>query len=132
MTRDDVQRWLDRYIEAWRDYDPTLIGSLFSEDAEYRFFPYQEPVRGRAEIVRSWIAPEAHESQRDAPGSWEAQYEPWAVDGDRAVAIGTSRYFATADEPEKLYFNVYLLEFDANGACRRFTEYYVLDRSGQA
>ena len=32
MTRDDVQRWLDRYVEAWRSYDPDAIGDLFAED----------------------------------------------------------------------------------------------------
>lgn len=131
MTNDDVQRWLDQYIEAWRTYDAALIGDLFSEDAEYRFFPYQAPVRGRAEIVRSWVSPNADESQRDEPGSWEAHYEPWAIDGERAVAVGTSRYFPTASEPEKLYHNAYLIEFDGDGRCRRFTEFYVLDRAGQ-
>jgi ketosteroid isomerase-like protein len=132
MTGDDVQVWLDRYIEAWRSYDEARIGDLFSEDAEYRFFPYQEPVRGRAEIVRSWVAPNADESQRDEPGSWEAHYEPWAIGGDRAVAVGTSRYFASAGQPEKLYHNAYLMEFDGEGRCRRFTEFFILDPGRQA
>ena len=29
MTHDDVQAWLDRYIAAWRSYDPEAIGDLF-------------------------------------------------------------------------------------------------------
>jgi hypothetical protein len=126
MTHDDVQRWLDRYIEAWRSYDPGQIGELFSEDAEYRYRPYGDPVRGRAEIVRSWVTPEGAESELDAPDSWSAQYEPFAVDGHRAVAIGWSRYLATDDEPAKLYHNCYLLQFDDDGRCSRFTEFFML------
>ncbi|MEA2609382.1 MAG: hypothetical protein QOJ75_1625 [Chloroflexota bacterium] len=125
MTRDDVQRWLDAYIAAWRTYDPAAIGDLFSEAAEYRFHPWDEPVRGRDAIVRAWVAPGDNESQRDEPDAWEARYEPYAVEGDRAVAVGWSRYRAEGDTPEKLYHNCYLLEFDADGRCRGFTEFFI-------
>jgi ketosteroid isomerase-like protein len=125
VTHDDVQRWLDRYVAAWRTYDPPAVGDLFSDDAEYRYHPWDSPIMGRAEIVRSWVAPEGNESQRDVPTAWDARYEPYAVDGDRAVAIGWSRYFADGDTPEKLYHNCYLLEFDGAGRCRSFTEYFV-------
>ena len=45
MTRDDVPRWLDRYVEAWRSYDPDAIRALFSADAEYRYHPWDAPAR---------------------------------------------------------------------------------------
>lgn len=125
MTHDDVQRWLDRYIDAWRTYDPAAIGELFAEDADYRYHPWGEPVHGRAAIVGDWVAPEDSASTRDEPDSWDAHYEPYAMDGDHAVAIGWSRYFARGDTPEKLYHNVYLLDFDGDGRCRNFTEYFV-------
>ena len=86
MTRDDVQRWLDAYVDAWRTYDREAIGALFAEDARYAYQPYREPVVGRDAIVADWL------DDPDAAGSWEAQYEPYAVDGDRAVAVGESRY----------------------------------------
>lgn len=125
MTHDDVQGWLDRYIAAWRSYDAAAIGDLFSEDATYRYHPWDDPIETRAEIVRAWIAPDGKESSRDEPDSWDASYEPFAVDGQHAVAVGWSRYFAAGNTPEKLYHNVYLLEFDGEGRCRSFTEYFV-------
>ena len=129
MTHDDVQRWLDRYIAAWRSYDPGAIGDLFAEDAEYRYHPWDEPERGRETIVRDWVEPAGGASTRDAPDTWDAHYAPYVVAGDRAVATGWSRYFATAESPEKLYHNVYLLDFDGEGRCRSFIEYYVLQPS---
>jgi ketosteroid isomerase-like protein len=39
VTRDDVQQWLDRYVEAWRSYDADAIGELFAEDATYKYHP---------------------------------------------------------------------------------------------
>ena len=116
MDRDGVQRWLDGYIEAWRSYDPEAIGSLFTDDVEYRYRPWDEPVRGRDAVVASWTG------DPDEPGTWDAAYDAWAVDGDRAVAVGTSDY----PRDGRRYHNVFLLEFDADGRCRRFTEVFAL------
>jgi hypothetical protein len=130
MTRVEVQRWLDRYVAAWKSYDEAEIADLFSTDAEYRYHPWDEPVRGRDAIVADWIAPNGNASSKDAEGTYDAAYEAWAVDGDRAVAVGTSDYFTDASRTtrDRRYHNVYLLEFDADGRCRSFTENYQLER----
>lgn len=128
MTRDDVQAWLDRYVAAWETYDPAAIGDLFAEDATYRYHPADEPIVGRDAIVRSWIDPDpgSAASGRDEPGTYEARYEPYAVDGDRAVAVGWSRYWtdATRVAERETYDNCFLLELDGAGRCRAFTEFY--------
>ena len=136
MDRDSVQAWLDAYVDAWLTYDPKAIGDLFSEDAEYRYHPYDQDddvVRGREAIVRSWTAPEGSESGRDAPGTYDAHYEPFAVDPTerRAVALGWSRYYTdgTQSEVERTFDNCYLLEFDGDGRCRSFTEFF-MERKG--
>jgi hypothetical protein len=130
LTRADVQAWLDAYVEAWETYDPDAIGRLFADDAEYRYHPWDVPVRGRAAIVASWVAPDGSASGRDEPGTYDAHYAPWAVDGDRAVAVGTSDYFtdATRTKRERRYHNTYLLEFDAERRCRSFTEAFIQER----
>ncbi len=120
MTRDDVARWLDRYADAWRTYDPDAIRSLFSADAEYRYHPWDEPVRGRDAIVADWLA------NRDQPDAWQAAYRPWAVDGDAGVATGVSRYDDAKGRRE--YHNVFLCRFDTDGRCREFTEVDALRR----
>lgn len=128
MTHEDAQGWLDRCVAAWRTYDPTAIGDLFAAEARYRYHPWDEPAVGRADIVRAWLAPGGDESGRDEPGTWDAHHGPFAVEGDRAIAIGRSRYFAHGDQPERTYHNAYPLEFDGDGRCRSFTGYYVHQR----
>jgi uncharacterized protein (TIGR02246 family) len=127
MMRDDVQAWLDRYIAAWASYDADAIGDLFTDDALYRFHPSDDGFVGRDAIVAAWLAPSGDASTRDEPGTWEARYEPFAIDGDRAVAVGWSRYFtdATRSTVENVWDNVYLLEFAPDGRCRLFVESYV-------
>ena len=119
MDRADVDAWLERYAAAWRSNDADEIGRLFSEGCQYRYQPSSEPVVGRDAIVNSWL------EEGDEPGTFDASYSCWAVDGDRAVATGWSCY--TVPEP-KVYDNVFLLAFDGNGQCAEFTELYLLGR----
>ncbi len=125
-----VQAWLDAYAHAWETYDPAEVAALFSERAEYRWHPADEPVVGRDEIVRAWIAPEGNESSRDEPGAYRGEYHPYAVDGNKAVAIGTSTYWTDASRSQlaRLYYNNWLLEFDDEGRCSSFTEYWMSPR----
>jgi hypothetical protein len=114
-SREHVQEWLDRYVEAWRTYDEGAIRALFSEDASYAYHPYDaEPERGHDAIVEAWL------HDRDEPGSWEASYAPTLIAGDRAIATGETRY---ADG--KVYSNLFELDFDADGRCTRFVEWYM-------
>ena len=127
LSRSDVQSWLDRYVEAWRTNDASAIASLFTDDATYQYRPWAHPeqtVQGNEAIVESWL------EEPDEPGSWEAQYEPFAVEDDRAVAVGHSRYFASGDEPERTYHNCYLLRFGPDGRCREFTEFFMFQDDG--
>ena len=128
MDRTDAQAWLDRYVAAWLSYDADDIASLFTEDVLYRYHPYDDPIVGREAVVASWLG-EANSdgaSTRDAPGTYAAQYEPVAVDGEVVVATGTSSYRERLDGPiVRVYHNCFVLRFDAEGRCQEFTEYYI-------
>jgi ketosteroid isomerase-like protein len=118
MDRPTLQRWLDAYVAAWRSNDSAAIGELFAADAEYRYHPADEPVRGREAIVASWL------DDPDEPGTWDAWYEPFAVEGDRGVAIGVSTYFDSDRKPVRVYDNAFAMEFDKDGRCTSFTEWF--------
>ena len=83
---------------------------------------------GRTAVVRSWLGEEASDgaSVRDEPGTYDAAYRAVAVDGDVAVATGSSTYLSGPGGPaEKAYDNCFVMKFDAEGRCREFTEWYV-------
>jgi len=127
VTHDELQGWLDRYVEAWKTYKPADIEELFTEDAEYRYHPWDEPLQGRAAIVADWINPGGNPAQRDAPGTFDASYAPYAIEGDLVVAVGTTTYYkdATRAEVDRAYHNVYLMQFDEANNCRSFTEHFM-------
>lgn len=119
MDREKVQGWLDRYVAAWKSYDREEIAELFSENADYRYHPYDKPVTGRAAIVESWFA------DPDEPGTFDGNYSPAAIDGDAAVATGSSTYRRADGSIEKIYDNCFVMSFDRDGRCSSFTEWFI-------
>jgi hypothetical protein len=119
LTRDEFGTWLGRYIEAWRTYDLDAIGDLFSEDVSYSYKGGEAVVTGRAAVVEAWLA------DPDAPGTWEAHYEPLAIDEEVHVAIGWTRYFDLDREVRDEYSNIFVCRFDEAGRCARFTEWWM-------
>ena len=128
MHRDDVDRWLDAYVKAWTTYDREQIRALFSDDVEYRYHPYDEPVRGRDAVAEAWLGEGSHEgaSTRDQEGTYDAVYRAVAVEGNVAVATGATTYRAEPGGPvDKIYDNCFVMRFDSGGRCCEFTEWYM-------
>ncbi|HEX5956132.1 MAG TPA: nuclear transport factor 2 family protein [Solirubrobacterales bacterium] len=128
IDRAGVDRWLDDYVAAWKSYDRDAIGALFADDVEYRYHPYDDPVRGRDSVVAAWReeAEFPGASGRDEPGIYDGSYRAVAIDGDVAVAVGQSTYTDGPDGPvAEVYDNCFLLRFDDEGRCREFTEWFV-------
>ena len=127
VDHDRAQAWLDRYVAAWKSYDPNDIGALFSVDVRYRYYPSADWVVGRGAVIASWLAEDtdAQGSTRDEAGTYDAHYSPVAIDGDVVVATGTSTYTDGPEGPvHQVFDNCFVLRFDDHGRCREFTEYY--------
>lgn len=54
MDAAGFSEWLDSYREAWEAMDPEAAGELFTEDAQYRETPFDDPFDGRAAIEDYW------------------------------------------------------------------------------
>ena len=128
MTREEVDRWLAGYVEAWKTYDRDRIAELFADDINYRYHPGDDPIVGRDAVVQSWLGEGDHPdaSDRDEPDTFEAAYRAVAVDGDRAVATGISSYREEPGGPiVRVYDNCFVMQFDSEGRCREFTEWFM-------
>jgi hypothetical protein len=124
IDSDTAQRWLDAYAHAWTTYDPDEIGALFTEDAEYRWHPWDEGddvARGRDQIVAAWL------EHPDGAGTYRGTYRPLLVKDYHVIAVGTSSYYADAAQAtlDRTYHNLWVLSFSDDGRCRSFTEWYM-------
>ena len=99
------------------------IGALFSEDVEYRYHPYDEPIRGRDAVVASWLG-EGDERRRFEPRRARDLRRRLRAGRRRRRRRGRDRHeHATLSEPggavTTIYDNCFLMRFDADGRCSR-------------
>ncbi|MBA2702201.1 MAG: nuclear transport factor 2 family protein, partial [Chloroflexi bacterium] len=115
MDRAGFREWLQRYVDAWRLNDPAAIGDLFSTDVRYAYDPFDEALAGRAALIASWL------EDPDEAGSWQAEYDVLAVDGDVFVAHGRTRYLTDdRTDVDREFANIFVCRFDPDGRCREF------------
>jgi len=133
MEKAEVDRWLGEYVAAWKSYERDQIANLFSDDVTYRYHPYDDPIQGRESLLDSWLAQGEFADDAwapDRPGTYDASYRAVAVDGDAAVATGTSTYLNEPGGAVKgTYHNCFIMRFDGSGRCSEFTEWFMLEPS---
>ncbi len=120
LTRDRFATWLDRYIAAWRNGDPADIGDLFSEDVVYSQNGGQTSITGREAVVKDWL-----EESYEPAASWEASYEPLAIEEEVHVAVGSTRYQRENGVRED-FSNIFVCRFDEAGRCHDLREWWML------
>ncbi|MCU1571317.1 MAG: hypothetical protein JWR33_2058 [Naasia sp.] len=111
---EQVSDWMDGYVRAWLTNDPEDIRSLFTEDAEYSYAPWEEPLQGQDAIVADWI------ENKDEPEDWSFEWKPVAVDGRTAVIEARTPYL-----DGRTYWNVWIFTLEDDGRVSSFTEWYM-------
>lgn len=110
---DRVAAWIDGYVRAWNTNDPGDIRALFSADAQYFTAPFRPPWRGVDDIVKGWLG------RKDEPGEAASSWRPLIVTDELAIVTGTTTY------PTETFSNLWVIELDESGRCRRFTEWWM-------
>lgn len=108
-----VTAWITDYQKAWDSNEPADIRALFTDDAEYRTAPFDEPRVGADAIVAGWI------EDADQPGDHTFTWSIAGIDGDLAFVEGDTDY------GERAYANLWVIRFADGGRATAFTEWYM-------
>jgi hypothetical protein len=109
-----VSNWVTAYRTAWESNLDADIRALFTDDAEYRFTPSEEPVRGVDAIVATWL------SRADAPGDTTFSWHLLGIDGDLAFVQGKVDY-----AEGQLYDNLWVIRLAPDGRATSFAEWWM-------
>lgn len=104
---------------AWASNNPTDIGGLFTDNAEYYTAPFRAPWRGREAIVAGWLG------ARDEPGDYEFRHQVIAVAGDLGFVRGWTRYMA-----REKFSNLWVIRLTPDGLASSFTEWWMEEPQG--
>jgi nuclear transport factor 2 (NTF2) superfamily protein len=126
LTPDEVLAWVAAHDAAWRSNDPDTIGGLFSQDGVYHLGPWEGPWRGyTGPIVGRQAIADAWATAFDPDERFEADAEVVAIEGRRAVVRRTITYEGSGREPATRYGSVWVLDFDDDGRCSDYQEWFV-------
>lgn len=115
VDREAVERWVDRYEQAWRTPGIEPLAELFSTDVSYVPSPWATPIEGLARLGVWWDA------ERDSPDEeFTMLREVVAVDGDTAVVRVDVDY---ERNDSMRWRDLWVLRFDADGRCVWFEEW---------
>ena len=108
-----LQSWIDGYERAWRSAGTEALADLFSADVRYWASPWDEPMRGVAELDTFW------EAERDGPDeTFEMASTIVAVDGP----VGVVRVEVNYGDGTR-WLDLWIVRFDEDGRCRHFEEW---------
>jgi nuclear transport factor 2 (NTF2) superfamily protein len=126
LTAEELLAWVAAHDAAWRSNDPERIGDLFTEDGIYHLGPWEGPWRGyTGPIVGREAIAEAWATAFDPDERFEAESEVVAIEGRRGVVRRTITYEGAGREPATRYGCVWVLDFDDEGRCREYQEWFV-------
>jgi hypothetical protein len=116
---DDFKKWLDAYGAAWQDGDAQAVFELFTENAEYRETPFDDPMLGLKAIHQYW-SEGAGESQKEVHFSYQAL----AVVDDAGLARWQATFVRIPSGNYVELDGFFMAEFAENGKCFMFREWW--------
>lgn len=121
MDEQTFRRWLTRYGEVWESRYPEGVADLYSEGVLYYWTPFEEPKRGRREIVAA--SREASSRQEDI----RLGYELIAVRGDEGWARWWCSFVRSATRRRVRLDGILQAVFDDQDRCVEFREWWHSD-----
>lgn len=112
--------WLDIYGRASKENDAKASTDLFALDAEYYETPFEKPMVGRDAIYQYW-----NQGAQDYKDK-EFTYEVLSLKGYLGIARWQSQFTNIDTGMRHALDCIFLVEFDEDGKCSVFREWWHL------
>ena len=123
LTREHFRRWLTLYSKASKENDPQASADLFALDAQYYESPFDEPMIGREAIFDYWN--NGAQNLQDK----ESTFEILSVQNNRGIAHWGSKFTAIESGKRLVLDCLFVVEFDDEGLCQIFREWWHIRES---
>ncbi|MFN2526866.1 MAG: nuclear transport factor 2 family protein [Actinomycetota bacterium] len=118
MDDQAFHKWLTKYGEVWESRYPEGVADLYSEDVLYYWTPFEEPKRGRQEIVAA--SREATSRQENI----HFRYEVIAVEENKGWARWWCSFRRVPEGHPVRIDGILQATFDEHGLCTEFREWW--------
>lgn len=126
LTRQDVRKTVETYIEAWTTQNPDLIVTIFTETATYHERVMQDITIPDREAIRRYWQAKVVEAQANISCRLVNLY----LDGDTAIAEWFAEFDDVAQGVRKRMQEIAVLEFEGR-QISSLREYWASETVGQ-
>ena len=114
----DIEKWLQKYKEAWESRNPDQAVNLFADNAQYFLSPFESPFTGKSEIRDYWEDVPIFQTNN------KFQFEVLFVKENKGFAHchGTFELVVSGDINEM--DGIFEVEMDENGKCKRLRQWW--------
>lgn len=123
LTHEHFHGWMAAYGRASAQNDPRASADLFAQDARYYNSPFDEPMIGRDAIFDYWN--KGAQNLQDK----ESTFEILSVQNNRGVAHWGSKFTAIESGKRLVLDCLFVVEFDDEGLCQIFREWWHIRES---
>lgn len=118
LTYAAFAHWLHSYGQASIDDDPQASAALFAQDACYYESPFDRPLASRQAIYDYWAAGAQNLADK------RASFEILAVRDQVGIARWLGRFVVKATGAAVVLDCIFVAEFDDDGLCCCFREWW--------
>ncbi len=118
LTLQHFEAWLETYGRASAENDAQMSANLFAAHARYFENPFDEPITGRDAIFEYWN--KGAQTLTDKTSSFEIL----AAQNNCGIARWQSQFTVIATGKRRALDCVFLVEFDDDGLCQTFREWW--------
>lgn len=124
MDPESFDCWLAAYGRAWEGRDPEAAARLFTPNALYYWTPFEAAKKGRTGITAAWR--EATSRQEDI----HFDFEIFSIAENRGLAHWSCSLMRITSGKRVRLDGILQAEFDENGLCVNFREWWHSDERG--
>jgi SnoaL-like domain len=118
MDRENFEKWLTSYGDAWISRDPTRAASLYTDDATYQVTPFDDPFRGQAAIYDYWK--DVTTTEQDIA----FDYQILAVTAEYGIARWRASFVRVPPGLNTKLDGILLISLHPGGRCQSLREWW--------
>ncbi|MCD8013658.1 MAG: hypothetical protein LUG99_10860 [Lachnospiraceae bacterium] len=120
MNRENVNNWINGFVNAWKEHDVDAVLDIFDCVEEYYEGPFSEPVSTRKEVETLWIDIKYQDISN-------LVVDLIALEKDTSAMHWYLKYRDIRDDVFYEMDGTYEVKFAENGKCRYFKQWWVIN-----
>jgi hypothetical protein len=114
-----LQNWVKKMGETWKEKNPLIIPSLFSENFQYFETPFEKPLTAKKDLIKLWQ--EVPSSQKDI----KFTFEVLSSNGNTGIINWHAVFTRIPSNKRAELDGIFYIKLNRKGLCTLFKQWWI-------